>query len=334
MKEEGIMNGKKITIIAGVLMAAAAVFTLSGCGSDDDIAYYPVGGTVSGLGNNPVVLQNNGGDDLTVNADGAFTFATNLANGSGYHVTVKTQPGDKICVADSPSGTVSGPVTSVKVVCEDKSSLSGTVEDSDSGNKLAGVTIEARNPADDSVLTSTSTDGSGAFSINVPANHEFYLHAAGGDISGTTYASSNLQIGTVTAYNNILTNAGSSTVKFYLTDTGTVNTMATNLGFNADTDAVFSMSVEDDASNGVAGVTITPSPAVTKLKYVQTDGSFSDNGPTTAGTADMNGALGWVASPGGNRTYDFSLDNAGTYTIASSFSLRLIPGEISTPLEP
>lgn len=333
------MNRKKITLIAGALMAAGAVFALSGCGSDDDIAYYPVGGTVSGLGNDAVVLQNNGGDDLTVNADGAFTFATTLANGSGYHVTIKTQPGDKVCVADSSAGTVSGPVTSVSVVCEDPASLSGTVEDSNNGAMLGSVTIEARNPADDSVLTSTESQTAingtlGHFTISVPSSHEFYLHAAGRDIEGTTYKSSNLQTGTANGYNTILTNAGSSTVKFYLTDTATVNSMATNLGFNAATDAVFSMSVEDDAGNGVAGVTITPSPAVTKLEYVQTDGSFSETGPTTAGTADMNGALGWVASPGGNRTYAFSLDQAGTYTIASNFSLRLIPGEISTPLEP
>ena len=37
-------------------------------------ATYSVGGTVSGL-SGTVVLQDNGGDDLSVSASGAFTFA-------------------------------------------------------------------------------------------------------------------------------------------------------------------------------------------------------------------------------------------------------------------
>src|SRR5215471_3535145 len=54
-------------------------------------ATYQVGGTVSGL-SGTVVLQDNGGDDLSVSANGGFTFATGLASGSAYKVTVKTNP--------------------------------------------------------------------------------------------------------------------------------------------------------------------------------------------------------------------------------------------------
>ena len=52
---------------------------------------YSVGGTVSGL-SGTVVLQDNGGDDLSVSSNGAFTFATRLAGGAAYNVTVKTNP--------------------------------------------------------------------------------------------------------------------------------------------------------------------------------------------------------------------------------------------------
>src|SRR5262249_9002445 len=52
---------------------------------------YSVGGTVSGLSGS-VVLQDNGGDNLTVSANGTFTFATSLATGAAYNVTVKTNP--------------------------------------------------------------------------------------------------------------------------------------------------------------------------------------------------------------------------------------------------
>ena len=53
---------------------------------------FTVGGTVSGL-SGTVVLQDNGADNLTVTANGPFTFATALAPGAAYAVTVKTNPG-------------------------------------------------------------------------------------------------------------------------------------------------------------------------------------------------------------------------------------------------
>ena len=57
---------------------------------------YSVGGTVSGL-SGTVVLQDNGGDDLSVSGNGAFTFATRLPTGAAYNVTVKTNPSGQTC---------------------------------------------------------------------------------------------------------------------------------------------------------------------------------------------------------------------------------------------
>ena len=39
-----------------------------------------------------MVLQDNGADNLTLTANGPFTFATRLAPGAAYAVTVKTNP--------------------------------------------------------------------------------------------------------------------------------------------------------------------------------------------------------------------------------------------------
>ncbi|MCP4968724.1 MAG: VCBS repeat-containing protein, partial [bacterium] len=65
-----------------------------------------------------LVLQNNGGDDLTLTADGAFTFATALADGSAYDVTVLTQPAGQICTITTGSGTLAGAdVTNVAANC-------------------------------------------------------------------------------------------------------------------------------------------------------------------------------------------------------------------------
>ena len=54
---------------------------------------YTIGVTVTGLGAGAtVVLQDNGGDALTVSANGASTFATPVPAGSPYSVTIETQP--------------------------------------------------------------------------------------------------------------------------------------------------------------------------------------------------------------------------------------------------
>src|SRR5215813_10672580 len=78
---------------------------------------YTVGGGVSGL-SGTVVLQDNGGDNLSVGANGPFTFATALASGAAYSVTVLTSPPGQACLVSGGSGTVgSANVTSVVVTC-------------------------------------------------------------------------------------------------------------------------------------------------------------------------------------------------------------------------
>jgi len=80
-------------------------------------ATYTVGGTVSGL-SGTVVLQDNAGDDLTVTADGSFTFPTALPDGAAYDVTVETSPPGQTCTVASGSGTIAAAsVTDVAVTC-------------------------------------------------------------------------------------------------------------------------------------------------------------------------------------------------------------------------
>ena len=80
-------------------------------------ATFTVGGTVSGLAGT-VVLQNNGGNDLSVASNGGFTFGTALAGGAAYAVTVRSQPAGQSCTVRNGSGTVaSANVGSVEVTC-------------------------------------------------------------------------------------------------------------------------------------------------------------------------------------------------------------------------
>lgn len=77
---------------------------------------FSVGGTVSGLSGS-LTLANNGGDLRSVSASGAFTFATELAAGATYNVTVATQPDDQTCTVASATGSANADVTTVAVNC-------------------------------------------------------------------------------------------------------------------------------------------------------------------------------------------------------------------------
>lgn len=79
---------------------------------------YTVGGAVSGIVGSGLVLQNNGGDDITIDADSPFTFASAIASNGAYNVTVKTQPTSSTCTVSNGSGTVTNAnVTNVTVTC-------------------------------------------------------------------------------------------------------------------------------------------------------------------------------------------------------------------------
>jgi hypothetical protein len=73
---------------------------------------------VSGLASSEsVLLQNNGGDNLTVNANGGFTFASPVGDGNQYAVTVLTPPTGKNCSVSNGSGIAATAVTNVAVSC-------------------------------------------------------------------------------------------------------------------------------------------------------------------------------------------------------------------------
>jgi hypothetical protein len=79
-----------------------------------------VGGTVTGLGGSGLILQNNGGDDLTITANGSFVFAKPVPSGTSFAVTVRAQPLSPLqtCLVSGGSGAVGDqPITTVVVDC-------------------------------------------------------------------------------------------------------------------------------------------------------------------------------------------------------------------------
>lgn len=89
----------------------------SGSGGGYGGMSYTVGGTVSGL-TGTVVLQDNGADNLSISANGAFMFRTPLNGGMEYAVTVLTQPMGQTCTVGNGMGTyMSMPIANVMVTC-------------------------------------------------------------------------------------------------------------------------------------------------------------------------------------------------------------------------
>ena len=110
-----------------------------------------------------MVLQDNGADNLSVSANGPFTFATALPAGAAYAVTVKTNPSGQTCSVTNGSGTVGAAnVTNVAVTCAATPDLS--VGGSVSG--LAGTVVLQDNGADN---LSVSANGSFTFATALPA---------------------------------------------------------------------------------------------------------------------------------------------------------------------
>ncbi len=113
----GVLSNKWAKRSWGLALLALLV-SCSG-GSDPAPGTFTVGGTVSGLAGSGLVLQNNAGDDLSISADGAFTFSATVTGGNAYAVTVRTQPAilSQTCTVSNGSGTITADVSNVVVNC-------------------------------------------------------------------------------------------------------------------------------------------------------------------------------------------------------------------------
>ncbi len=84
----------------------------------ESLSRYLIGGTLAGLGSGAsVVLEDSGGDALTLTANGTYDFATPLLNGATFDVTVGTQPIGELCSVTGGSGSVVSDVTFANVSC-------------------------------------------------------------------------------------------------------------------------------------------------------------------------------------------------------------------------
>ena len=161
-----------------LILLAGASLALSACGGKSSSSTppppppptYTIGGTVSGLSGSGLVLQNNAGDNLSVSANGSFTFKTPMASGGAYKVTVLTQPSSptQTCTVTSGSGNATAKVTSVQIAC---TTVTYTIGGAVSG--LTGTGLVLQDNGGDNL--SVTANGAFTFATPIPAGSKYVV---------------------------------------------------------------------------------------------------------------------------------------------------------------
>lgn len=101
------------------------------CNASFAIDTHTIGGFVQGLAGSGLVLQLDGANDLTIAADGHFTFPGTLDYGTPYNVTIATQPAGQTCFIPHGSGVADHDIN-IMVVCAEQPipvAVSVTIDD-------------------------------------------------------------------------------------------------------------------------------------------------------------------------------------------------------------
>ncbi len=112
-------KGETCTVANGTGAGAGIVANVSSIQITCSALTYSIGGSLAGLTDGQqVTLLNNGGDALTLTANGPFTFQTQAAYNGSFNITIGTQPTGRICSVKSGMGTnVDTNITNVSVSC-------------------------------------------------------------------------------------------------------------------------------------------------------------------------------------------------------------------------
>lgn len=166
---------------------------------------FSVGGAVTGL-TGSLVLQNNLSENLTIQANGNFTFTNLYSNNLNYSVTILTQPNSQTCIITNASGVIlNSNVTNISITCSSGISTLSSLSVS-SGNLTPDFSktetsyrFSVMNSVTSLTITPTATDTSSSITVN-----------GSSVISGLSSSSISLSVGlnTVTI---VVTNANSTT---------------------------------------------------------------------------------------------------------------------------
>ncbi len=275
---------------------------------------YTIGGTVSGLTGTGLVLQNNGGNNLTITANGSFTFSTAITSGGAYKVTVLTQPSSptQTCTVANGSGTATANVTNVQVACTTGFTIGGTV----SGLSGAGLVLED-NGGNNLPVTA---DGSFTFTTAITSGDAY-------DVTVSTQPTTPAQTCTVTS--------GSGTA------TANVTNVDVTCAFNSAGEWAWRAGADTNNASGTYGTmgtgAVANSPGSRSYSTSMTDSSgnlwlFGGNGYDSTGTYAFEGLNDLWKWSGGEWTWVSGANTGGevgVYGTEGTASASNVPGHRS-----
>ena len=288
---------------------------------------FTIGGSVSGLSGTGLVLQDNGGDNLSVASNGSFTFSTAISSGGAYKVTVLTQPSNPAqnCVVTSGSGTASANVTSVQVACTTTFTIGGSV----SGLLGAGLVLQDNGgdnlsiSANGSFTFATAVDSGAAYKVTVltePSGPSQTCAVTNG--SGNASANvTNVQVSCSVGYTIGGTISGLTGTGLVLQDNG-----GDNLAITANGSFTFATALTSGSAYDVTVLTEPSSPAET---CVVTDGT----GKATANVTGISiSCAPQMASEWTWESGSATGNQAGTYGTLGKSSSSNFPGARLNPV--
>ena len=238
---------------------------------------YAVGGSVTGLSGTGLVLQDNGGDNLSVAASGPFTFATKLNSGASYNVTVATQPSGQTCTVASGTGTISADVTTVAVSCTNSSSgvtIGGTVQG------LSGTGLMLQDNGGDTLTV--NQNGPFTFATALAAGAAYAVTVSGQPPSQNCTVTNGTGTAASSNVTNVTVSCGAAVGKFAY--------VANNGDYTIDAYSI-------DPTSG----------ALTAVGSPITDGTPGSSGPAAVSLAP-NGKWAYSATDNGLHIYAYSID--------------------------
>ncbi len=196
-RELGVLSSMLTKTVGAVGLMAILLSCGGGDGGGERGYSYTLGGNVSGLAGSVLVLYNSyTGENLSITANGIFSFDTPVHTGDAYAVTVKKQPPflSQTCTVSNGSGVINdAPVFSVVVNCVTPPPHSVTVDPSgqfayvaNTGSKnISAYAIDSSTGA----LTNPTTVAAGTnpYSVTVDPTGKFAYVANTGDNTISAY---------------------------------------------------------------------------------------------------------------------------------------------------
>jgi hypothetical protein len=260
---------------------------------------FSIGGTISGLTAGGLILRNNGSDDLSLAAHSTvFEFATSVAAGGTYAVTVAAQPAGQTCSVAQGMGVATVQVTGIVVTC----------------TNIVTFTVTASSGANGSISPS------GAVVVNQAGNLGFVATPAAGFavdqwlLDGTLAQSG----GSVYTLSNITTN----------------HTLAVTFGQAALSTSVATMALSTGGNPREITITNTGSLAAVNVYYSSSPALPSGTviTPATCGTIAPSGTCVLTITPGATPSATpgdiaptpITLSIAGDNVSTSSVALNIV----------